>query len=86
MGKEDQVTAKQKRNLKAKKDVCSIHRKENLTHITHTLAQREMSVGVSERPGLETDMRLPNKAANLGDAVSVCWTQQQATSGASMGG
>lgn len=65
--------------------VCSIHKKaESDPHYTHPGSECGWSRGAraTDRGG---DM-LPNKVANLGDAVSLCQTPQQATAGVSMGG
>lgn len=83
MGKEDAGLSR--RETKLRKRCAPSTKKLNLIHITHTLAQ---SVGGPEGPGVQTEVgdMLPNKVANLGDAVSLCQTPQQATAGVSMGG
>jgi hypothetical protein len=50
---EGRPRAKQKRNQTKKEP---FRKAESDPHCSHTLAQREMSVGVPERPGLQTDV------------------------------
>lgn len=76
--------AKQKRNQTKKE---AFRKAESEPHSTHPGSEGE-ECGCS-RETKATDRRrdvLPNKAANLGDSVSMCWTLQQATADVSTGG